>query len=254
MTGITESRPVQVRYNFDRGAGQYRIGLIVLSSDHTIERDFMNMRPSDEVAIFCSRIRNANPCTIENLQGMAPGITEATSLIIPDGDLDVVAYGCTSATVAIGYESIAERILAARPEATVVTPITAALASFEALDLQRIAVLTPYIDEVSLPMVRFLERHGKDVVGLTSFRIEDDNDMARIPAPTVIEAALEADRADADAVFISCTAVRAVDCIARIEDKLGKPVISSNLALFWQALRSTGYAAPLSGYGRLMRH
>jgi len=166
----------------------------------------------------------------------------------------VVAYGCTSATAAIGYEAGAERILAARPEATAVTPITASLAAFDTLELQRIAVLTPYVDEVSLPMVRFLEARGKDVVGLTSFRIEDDNDMCRIPTQTVIEAALEADRPDADAVFISCTAVRAVDCIARIEDALGKPVISSNLALFWQALRCSGYAAPVAGYGRLLRH
>ncbi|HMB74897.1 MAG TPA: Asp/Glu racemase, partial [Kiloniellaceae bacterium] len=235
MTAIAESRPVAARYSLDRGVGRYRIGLIVLASDNTIERDFMNMRPSDEVAIFASRILNANPCTLENLRTMAPRITEATALLIPDGDLQVVAYGCTSATVAIGYEAVAERILAARPEATAVTPITAALAAFDTLELQRIAVLTPYVDEVSLPMVRFLEARGKDVVGLTSFRIEDDNDMCRIPTQTVIEAALEADRPDADAVFISCTAVRAVDCIARIEDALGKPVISSNLALFWQA-------------------
>ena len=129
----------------------------------------------------------------------------------------------------------------------------AALAAFEALEVQRVAVLTPYIDAVSLPMVRYLEKHGKDVVGLTSFRIEDDNDMCRIPTRTVIEAALEADRPDAEAIFISCTAVRAVDCIERIEDALGKAVISSNLALFWQALRATGYKERVTGYGRLLR-
>ena len=253
MTAIAESRPVETHYSLDRGAGRHRIGLIVLASDHTIERDFMNMRPSDEVTIYASRIHNVNPCTIENLQRMAPRITEATALLIPDGELEVVAYGCTSATVAIGYETVAERILAARPGAAAITPITAALAAFEALDVQRIAVLTPYIDEVSLPMVRYLERHGKEVVGLTSFRLEDDNDMGRIPTATVIEAAREADRPEAEAVFISCTAVRAVDCIERIEDALGKPAISSNLALFWQALRSSGYAAPVAGYGRLLR-
>jgi maleate cis-trans isomerase len=77
--------------------------------------------------------------------------------------------------------------------------------------------------------------------------------MCRIPTRTVIEAALEADRPDAEAIFISCTAVRAVDCIERIEDALGKAVISSNLALFWQALRATGYKERVTGYGRLLR-
>ena len=83
MTAIAESRPVAARYSLDRGVGRYRIGLIVLASDNTIERDFMNMRPSDEVAIFASRILNANPCTLENLRTMAPRITEATALLIP---------------------------------------------------------------------------------------------------------------------------------------------------------------------------
>ena len=253
MSEITASRPVQVRYSLDAGAGRYRIGLIVLSSDHTIERDFMNMRPNDEVTIFASRVHNVNPCTIENLQSMAPLLTEATRLIIPDGSLKVVAYGCTSATVAIGFEAVAERIQEGRPGAIAITPITAALAGFAALDLSRIAVLTPYIDTVSLPMVRFLERHGIAVAGLTSFQIEDDNDMAKIPTDAILEAAREADRPDAEALFISCTAVRAVECIERIEAALGKPVLSSNQAMFWQALRATGYSAPVPGYGRLLR-
>ena len=253
MTEITASQPVRATYSLDAGPGRYRIGLIVLSSDCTVERDFMNMRPSDDVVIYASRLRNINPCTIENLRSMAPLLTEAAALIIPDGPLDVVAYGCTSGTVAIGYDAVAERIQAGRPGVACVTPITAAMAAFEAFKLRRIAIMTPYVDEVSLPMVRYIEDQGVKVAGLTSFQIADDNDMARIPVETIIQAALEADREDAEALFISCTAVRAVDCIERIETELGKPVISSNLAMFWQALRTAGYGAPLPGFGRLLK-
>ena len=60
MTEITASAPVRATYSLDAGPGRYRIGLIALSSDYTVERDFMNMRPSDDVVIYASRVRNMN--------------------------------------------------------------------------------------------------------------------------------------------------------------------------------------------------
>ena len=68
----------------DNGPGAHRIGLIALASDYVVERDFMNMRPSDEVAVFVSRVLNVNPCTVENLRTMGPRLADAASLIIPD--------------------------------------------------------------------------------------------------------------------------------------------------------------------------
>lgn len=76
--------------------------------------------------------------------------------------------------------------------------------------------------------------------------------MARIPPETIVNAALEADRADADALFISCTAIRAVDVIEQIEKTLNKPVISANQALFWESIRVAGYQDPVPGYGKLL--
>ena len=68
----------------------------------------------------------------------------------------------------------------------------------------------------------------------------------------IISAAKEADRDDADALFISCTAIRAVDVVDEIERMLNKPVVCANQALFWEAVRTAGYAAPMEGYGRLL--
>ena len=69
---------------------------------------------------------------------------------------------------------------------------------------------------------------------------------------SIFNAALEADRNDADAVFISCTAIRAVEVIDKIEQKLGKPVITAVQAMFWQSLRLAGFKGKISGYGQLM--
>lgn len=248
-----KANPVQLEYELDKGPGRYRIGLIALASDYVTERDFMNMRPNDDVAILVSRILNANPCTVENLLTMAPRVTEAVSLIIPDGRLDAVAYSCTSGTVVIGYDSIATSVHAVRPEIPVATPITAGLAGLAKFDVKKVAVLTPYVDDVNAQIARYIEDDGLDVVAFTSFLIANDNDMAGLSPETIFNAAVEADRPDADALFISCTAIRAVDTIDRIEQTIGKPVISANQALFWQALRATGYRQAVPGYGQLLR-
>ncbi|MEM7224285.1 MAG: aspartate/glutamate racemase family protein [Pseudomonadota bacterium] len=251
-TEIPASTPVAAPYELDAGPGRHRIGLICLASDYATERDFINMRPSDQVTVFTSRVRNVNPVTVENLRTMTPRLEEAAGLIVPDGRLDAIAYSCTSATVAIGYEAVAEVIRRARPGIPVITPITAAVAGLEALGCRRIAVLTPYLDEVNGPMRRCLEDHGQEVVGFTSFGIADDNDMARLAPETIYQAALEADRAEAEALFISCTAIRAAEVAARLEAALGKPVVTSIQAMYWQALRAAGYQEPVTGYGQLL--
>ena len=244
--------PVQADTTLDDGPGRHRIGLIALASDYVVERDFVNMRPCDDVAVFVSRVLNVNPCTVENLKTMGPRLADATSLIIPDGRLDVVSYCCTSGTTAMGYEAVADSIHKARPDIPVVTPITAGLRALKQLDAHRIAVLTPYTDDVNETLVGYIEQHGPQVISTTSFLFANDNDMARIPPETIVNAALEADRADADALFISCTAIRAVDVIEQIEKTLNKPVISANQALFWESIRVAGYQDPLPGYGKLL--
>ena len=244
---------VKAAYDLDQGPGRHRIGLIVLSNDYATERDFMNLRPSDEVAVFTSRVQNTPDCTLETLQAMAPHITTAASLLVPEGRLDALAYGCTSGTVVMGYEKIRELIHAARPGVPCITPITAALAALERFGAKRIAVLTPYVDEVNGAIAAYLEQAGQTITAFTAFGIADNEIMAALPAEAIYQAALEADRPEAEALFISCTAIRAVDVAERLEQKLGKPVITANQALFWQALRAAGYRAPVEGYGRLLR-
>ena len=247
------SEPVRAGYVLDAGPGAHRIGLIALATDHATERDFMNMRPCDEVVIYTSRVRNINPCTVENLQTMAPLLTEAASLILPGTRLDVMAYSCTSASVVIGHDAVAERIRAARPGIPCVTPLSAAYAGFERMGVTRIAVLTPYVDEVNAMIARHIEGHGMELAGFTSFHMADDREMANLPPEAIYEAALEADRADAEALFISCTAIRACDVVERLERTLGKPVVTSIQAMFWQSLRYAGYSRSIEGYGRLLR-
>jgi len=245
------TRKVSVRYAPDGGPARHRIGLIALSTDAATERDFHRLLPED-VMYYTSRVVDADPVTVENLRALGPHLGEAARRLLPGMRLDALAYSCTSGTVALGYDEVAAQIHAGRPGVPVVTPITAAVAALERLGARRISLLTPYIDSVNQAMRRFLEDHGVEVLNIGSFCLESDVEMAEIPPEAIHEAALETCRDDAEALFISCTAIRAVEIIDRAEAALGRPVVSAIQALLWQSLRTAGCARPVAGGGRLL--
>jgi maleate isomerase len=241
-----------VKAEFSGPRTRYRIGLITLATDETTESDFQLMLPAD-VAFFTARLLNENPVTEETLRGHLPQIRTAAAQLLPGAPLDVVIYDCTSGTVANGYEAIAAEVHAVRGDVQVVTPITAALAGLEQLGAKRISVLTPYTPDVGDTVAGYLDDNGQTVVNVANFSIESDLEMARLSPASIRDAAIATCAQDADALFISCTAIRAVEVIEEIEQTLGKPVISSIQAEFWQSLRLAGYMAPIEGFGTLLR-
>lgn len=246
------TRPVRVAYTPDPWPGeQVRLGLIALAVDHATEGEFRRMLPPGRAEMYVSRVTVANPCTVANLRAIAPDLTRAASLLLPGTPLDVVAFGCTSGTVVMGVEEVIGRIRAARPGIAVTTPITAAQAALQRLGVSSVAMLTPYIDEVNQPIRTFLESTGTAVVSLDSFGLVDDIAMTSIPPAAIHAAVLDADSPRAQAVFVCCTAFRACGIIDDLERRLGKPVVTSNQAMLWHALRLGGYTQPMAGYGRL---
>ena len=237
---------------FDPRPVPKRIGFIALATDHTAERDFARICPAEEVGVYVTRVLNENPTTIENLRAMQPRITAAAELILPGEALDAVAYGCTSATVAIGDDAIAAAIRAAKPDVPCITPPSAAIAAFQHLGVRKVSLLVPYIRSVAEPFVPYFEARGLEVVSLDCFEIDDDRDMARITPAALVEAAKQACRPEAEALFISCTAVRGAEAAEAIEAAIGKPVVTSNQAMVWQSLRTVGCDRPISGFGRLL--
>lgn len=251
-TGQFHAEPVNADCRLDSGPGRYRIGLLALSNDLATERDFINMRPSDEVALFVSRIPNDDTCSVETLSEMEPELTRAAALLIPGSRLDSIAYSCTSGTVVLGYDTVVQRVHEVRPGIPVAAPITAALAALKRLNARRIAVLTPYTDDVNAQLFNYITARGVEIAAFSSFHLSSNDEMAKLAPRSIYEAAIQADRPDADALFISCTAIRAVEVLDSIEQAIGKPVISANQTLFWQALRQAGFLEPQHGYGSLL--
>ena len=87
-----------------------KIGLIALASDYMIEKDFIKVIKDKEIDFFVNRIECYNPLTKENLIKMSEKVTEVTNNILPNEDIDCVVYGCTSGTIAAGYDSIEKKV------------------------------------------------------------------------------------------------------------------------------------------------
>ena len=161
------------------------------------------------VGLYQSRIWNDARITPETLAAMEAGLADAAGVIMPGFRLDVVAYGCTSASMVIGEDRVAERIAAVHPEARVTTPITGAFAAFRAFEARRLAVLTPYRDDVNATVRRYIEARGFEVPVFGSFNEEDDHKVARISPASIRDAAIElAGTPAVDAVFVACTSLR----------------------------------------------
>ncbi|HTR05061.1 MAG TPA: aspartate/glutamate racemase family protein [Paraburkholderia sp.] len=217
------------------------IGLVVLATDHTIEYEWRDLFRQEDVAFYECRLENSPDITPPRLAEIEARIAPAVSLLLPGERLDVVAFGCTSASMVIGEARVGARIREARPEIAFTTPITAALAALDALGVRRVALLTPYVRTINDFMRDYIEARGVAVTRMASFEHADDNEVARIDSRSIrsaIEALARHD--DADAVFVSCTSLRVAALVPELEARIGKPVLSSNYAMAWHALRLAG--------------
>ncbi|BEP17860.1 aspartate/glutamate racemase family protein [Pyrofollis japonicus] len=229
-----------------------RIGLIVPSSNTTMEPEMWRLVPSG-VSIHTARVK-LEKVTVEELLAMEKEASYAARLLAT-ADVDLIVYGCTTGSL-VGGPGYDEKITKSLEEASGKPAIATATAVVEALrflDAKRVALATPYIDEVNEKEVRFLEHHGFEVVDLKAFRIEKNTDIGKTPPEKVYRLARSLDTSRADAVFISCTNLRTIEVIDPLETDLGLPVISSNTATAWLALRRLGIKEAGFPAGRLLK-
>ena len=234
-----------------------RIGLVVLATDYTVEHEFRHIITQPGVDVFAARIANEVSVTPKTLADMGPRITDTATLILPDDRLDVLAYGCTSASTVLGEEAVHSFLKAAKPMAVPTTPITAAFAAFRTMKAKRIAVLTPYRRDVNAIVYDYITKHGFDVPVFGSFNEEKDPVVASIDADSLIAAIntikdkASRDGESIDMVFVSCTSVRMAEHVAQIEESIGLPVTSSNHAMAWHCLRLAGVSEAMPHLGQL---
>jgi maleate isomerase len=228
-----------------------RIGLIALGSDFRIEKDFNNVIYGRDIDLYVNRIHCYNPLTNETLAKMSEDITKVTEDILPDQKIDCVAYGCTSGTVAAGYDKIKEKVNLAKPEAKVTTPITAAIKALKKLGINKISIFTPYTKKINDSVVSYFEKENVIINSLTYFDIDSDLDIGKVDEDYLFRVLSKINLENSEALFISCTALPALSIIEKLEEKLNKVVLSSNQTLIWDSLNQVNYKEKIEGFGKL---
>lgn len=234
------------------GAGRRpgRVGLLVPSSNTTIEPEFYRALP-DDVTLHTARLylTRIEPASIEKT---AQELDRASSYLAT-ADVDVIVLGATAPSFlkGLGYD----RQLMAQITDTTGTPATttstAMLEALSALGVRRVALGSAYTDELNGIAAAFLQANGFEVVGLEGLGYVDNLQVGRLDVETAFETGRRVDSPRADAVLLACTNWQSMAIIKRLEDEIRKPVISTTQASIWAALRALGRGAEVTGYGRL---
>lgn len=236
---------------FDEGRHpRAKLGFVLLATEQTVQGDMIRLCPAG-VGVHFARVSNPNEITNANLAAIAPDLTRASSTLLPDGSLDVVSYACTSGSLVLGQEKVEALLREGNPNAKPSSIIAAVLRALEAVDAKRVVVATPYLDEVNTAERDYMVERGFDVLDIQGLNLSLDSDMVRVAPSFIADMAASLDRPEAEAIFISCGALRSVDIIDALEQRVGKPVIASNQALAWDALRLAGIKDRIEGFGGL---
>ena len=231
-----------------------RIGIIVPSSNRQAEPDIGKHLPED-VVLHCTRMRMTGPYH-QPVTALLPRIREAAGFLA-DAKCDVIVFHCTASSMEEGPEGD-QAIRTAITEVTGKQAITTASAIIDALatlDIRRLALLAPYDPSLTDPEAVYLERAGYEMLRVRSMALQGSDSYCGTPPEYWLRTASEPESWDpaAEAMLLSCANIRCFEVIDAIEERLARPLVTSNQAVLWRALRLCGAQAPIPGLGALLR-
>ena len=207
------------------------VGLVVLQADETLEADMRAALGVDQADVFVSRVPSGLDVTPETLAAMEGELTRAASLF-PPVPFDIVAYGCTSGASVIGADVVSAKVQAACETHKVTDPVSALVEACERRKVRRLALLSPYREDVNRTLRAVLAEQGIATPVFGSFNESRDAVVARIDEASIVAAACAlAKDADVDAIFLSCTNLKTRNILSDIERQTGLPTLSSNSVL-----------------------
>ena len=257
-TAATEEHRLEVRskvwpVRFDDGRNaRAKLGFVLIPNEQTIEDDMVQMAP-EGVGVYFSRAVMPHEISTVTLAQCGESLAETAARILPDDKLDVICFACTSGAVAVGEARAVAELEKGAPGARATTLITGVRKALLALRAKRIVVGTPYTDELNTSVANYLMEAGFQLVDFQGLNLQFDREMIRVAPEFLVEFACGIDRPEADAILISCGALRSIEVVDQIERTVGKPVVVSNQAMLWDCLRLAGVGDRIDGYGRLFR-
>jgi maleate isomerase len=227
-----------------------RLGMMLPSENTIAEPQISAMLPPG-ISLHTTRLQ-LNGST-RNLVSMIDRLEEATALLA-DAQVTRIAFHCTGVSMWSPdiVEEISRRVATVTDIPLVITS-EAVVDALRVLEARKIVLLTPYVQDTNDREVRFLSHRGITVLRERGLGISSGLEMAAVEPQQWYREAIAMRDPAADAYFISCTTVRSTDVIEELERELGRPVVTSNQAMVWSALRSCKINDAMSGYGRLLR-
>ena len=228
-----------------------RLGLIVPSSNTTMEAEFWRMALG-WATIHTARMR-LKRITVDELEEMEQRMLEA-ALRLADANVDVIGYGCTSGSLFRGkdHDVEIERKIKEKTGILAITTARAVIKALKKLQVERVCIATPYTKEINDLEKRFIEENGIKVLRIKGLGMVDNIEVGRMDPRSAYKLANEVYVSGTHGIFISCTNFRTIEVIASLERELGVPVISSNTATFWYMMRKIGVKKKLEGLGSLL--
>jgi maleate isomerase len=229
-----------------------RIGLIIPSSNRLTEPQMRRYAPPG-VEIHVTRLRMTGATHVP-LDQLMPRIVEAT-LALADARCDVIVFHCTASSMEAGLEG-ERRVLETMRGATagaVATTASATLAALGAVGIQRLVLVSPYVATTHAHEIDFLTEAGVSVVGGRALGLPGSDEFINVTPAQWLRTGQDEMTADADGLFLSCTNVHTPPVIQPLESATGRPVVTSNQAVLWYALRLCGFDDDIAQLGRLFR-
>lgn len=228
----------------------FRLGLIVPSSNTTMEPEFYALLPKN-FTVHTARLK-LREVTMKGLTEMEKRMEEGASKLA-DADVDIIGFGCTSGSLfrGIGHDKLIEEKIEKTSGKPAVATAGAVVDALKALEIRKVAVATPYINEINEMERNFLTANGFNVIDLKGLGLSGNLKIGRVDSQTVCKLVTGLKHRDADGIFISCTNLPSINVIEKLEEELVKPVISSNTATLWAMLKKRKVSAKILGYGKL---
>jgi maleate cis-trans isomerase len=233
-----------------------RIGVMVPSTNTTCEADF-NMVAPRGVTVHGQRLWMTNDANGDDAYKRMNGEIESGARYLATAKVDVIAYGCTTGSFyrGPGWDREMLALISAEAGVPAVATTPSVVEALRALGARRLSVATPYPEWNNKRLRSYLEAQGFEVLNVdgepeaAAAGNQGINDQS---PQSVVEFAARVCRPEADALLCSCTAWRSVEAVDALERRTGKPVVTSNQATIWAALRVLGFTQPVRGYGRLL--
>lgn len=230
-----------------------KLGFILMSTDLAAEADYNDMAPAG-VGVHITRLKTDDYTTNETLARHIDHMADAAARLQPDVRPDVISYSCTSGSIVCGEENVFAQIRKGAPWAKPMCIVTGVMDALREIAAKQIVIGTPYLDEINTAEAEYLMQGGFDVLDIQGLQLSTGVEFGQVTPAYWLQFAREIDHPDADAIFLSCSGIRALEVVEEIEQAVGKPVITSNQAQFWSCLRRAGVADKIKGFGQLFDH